>query len=118
MKVKGTQTTVQTVDVELGGDAIKTVVYSREIDYLAKALQEKLLHKFLHSLEPKFTGSRTVRKGYGRYDGKLVLVHVDADWNYHNNVGEDEDIRALTDEEEVLFKMISGVSEYIENLKK
>lgn len=118
MKVKGTQTTVQTVDVELGSESIKAVVHGQTIDYLAAVIQEKLMHKFLHSLEPKFTGKRTVRKGYGRYDGKLVLVHVDADWNYHNNVGEDEDVRALTDAEESLFKMISRLSGYIETLQK
>lgn len=118
MKVKGTQTTVQTVDVELGKESIKAVVHGQTIDYLAAVIQEKLMHKFLHSLEPKFAGKRTVRKGYGRHDGKLVLVHVDADWNYHNNVGEDEDIRALTEDEEERYKVLSNLARTITDLQK
>lgn len=116
MKVKGTQTSVQRVDVELDEAAIKSVVYAQSVESLAKAIQERLQYRFLHSLEPKFSGERAIHKGYGRYDGKLVLVHIDASWNNHNNVGEDEDIRALTDIEEQRYKDIMRITELIDVL--
>lgn len=119
MKVKGTQTTVQTVDVELNDASIKEVVYGQPIDYLATIVQEKLLRDFLNSLQPEFDGKRMIRKSWrSSNEGKLALVHVDADWNYHSNVGQDEEVRVLTDEETVKYKMLSGVAAYITALQK
>ncbi len=119
MKVRGTQTTVQTVDVELNYASIKSVVYGQTIDYLADAVQEKLLYQFLQELPPEFEGKRTIRESYRSGNkGKLALVHVDADWNYHSNVGQDEEVRVLTDEETVKYQMLSGVAAYITALQK
>ena len=119
MKVKGTHTSVQTVDVELTDASVKSVVYGQTIDYLADAVQEKLLYKFLHSLPPEFDGKRTIRESYRSGNkGKLALVHVDADWNYHNNVGEDEEVRVLTDEEVKRFNTIMGISKKIKKLQE
>ncbi|MBL5841397.1 hypothetical protein I4U30_24395 [Enterobacter asburiae] len=119
MKVKGTHTTVQTVDVELSDSAVKSVVYGQTIDYLADAVQEKLLYKFLHSLPPEFDGKRTIRESYRSGNkGKLALVHVDADWNYHNNVGEDEEVRVLTEDERSRYKVLCNISKVIKDLQK
>lgn len=119
MKVRGTQTTVQTVDVELNDASIKSVVYGQAIDYLADAVQEKLLYQFLHGLPPEFDGKRTIRESYRSGNkGKLALVHVDADWNYHNNVGEDEEVRLLTEEEWERYKALCNISKVIKDLQK
>ena len=119
MKVTGKQTIVQAVDVELNDASIKTVVYGQSTYYLAAAIQEKRLYKFLHSLPPEFAGKRTVRESYRSGNkGRLALVHVDADWDHHNNVGEDEEVRLLTDEETVKYKMIFDITLYITSLEK
>ena len=119
MKVKGTHTTVQTVDVELSDSSVKSVVYGQTIDYLADAIQEKLLYKFLHSLPPEFDGKRTIRESYRSSNkGKLALVHVDADWNYHTNVGQDEEVRVLTEDECERYKDLCGISGVIKDLQK
>lgn len=118
MKVTGKQTIVRAVDVELNDAGIKTVVYGQTADYLVAAIQEKLLYTFLHSLPPEFAGKRTVRESYRSGNkGRLVLIHVDADWDYHNNVGVDEEVRPLTEEETVKYNMICGLPDYIKKLK-
>lgn len=119
MKVKGTQTTVQTVDVELNDATIKSVVYGQTIDYLADAVEEAVQKFFLHSLPPEFDGKRTIRESYRSGNkGKLALVHVDADWNYHNNVGEDKEVRLLTEEEWGRYKELCNISKVIKDLQK
>lgn len=119
MKVKGTQTTVQSVDIEISEQEIRNVVINQTVEYLADALQEKMRRDFISKLKPDFKGTRIIREGFNQKNrGKLVLVHVDADWNYHTNVGLDEEIRPLSEEEVVKYQMISGLAHYITQLKK
>lgn len=119
MKVTGKQTVVQSVKVEINQDEIDRIIKEQDIDVITKNLQTALMDKFVNSLEPSFNGKRMVRQSfYSEKKGKLVLVHIDADWDYHNNVGEDEEVRVLTDEETVKYKMISGIPLYIESLEK
>lgn len=119
MIVKGTHTKVENVEIDLNDAGIKSVVYGQSIEYLADAIREKLFRKFLHGLAPDFVGKRVIRKSYrSGSEGKLVLVHVDADWDYHKNVGHDEEVRVLTEEEEERYKVLCGISEAIKDLEK
>lgn len=119
MKVTGKQTVVQSVNIEINQDEIDRIIKEQDIDVITKNLQTALMDKFVNSLEPAFKGKRMVRQSfYSEKKEKLVLVHIDADWDYHNNVGVDEEVRVLTDEETVKYKMISGIPLYIESLEK
>lgn len=119
MKVTGKQTIVQNVEVDISDEEIMNIVKAQTPDYLADVLTKELLRNFIYSLPADFTGERAVwetrKRGYEQF---LVLVHVDAGWDYHNNVGVDEEVRVLTDEETVKYKMISGIPLYIESLQK
>lgn len=118
MKVTGKQTVVQSVNVEINQDEIDRIIKEQDIDVITKNLQTALMDKFVNSLEPAFKGKRMVRQSfYSEKKGKLVLVHIDADWDRHNNVGVDEEVRVLTEEETVKYHMICGVSQYIDQLK-
>lgn len=118
MKVKGTQTTVQTVDVEISETEIDKIIFSQPVERTAQKLQEKMLHDFLVSLEPQFDGKRRIGPSYRSDKLGLALIHVDADWNYHNNVGEDEVVRLLTADEEERYKVLSNLAKTITDLQK
>lgn len=113
MKVKGTQTTTQLIDVEVNDSEIKKIIDSQDKMILAEAIQQKLLNKFFKRCLPSIDGEIIVRK-----DAKAgkVFVHVDADWDHHNNVGVDKEIRPLTHDEVVLYENILGLPEYIMSL--
>lgn len=118
MKVKGTQTTVQTVEVDISDAEIDNIIFSQPVERTAKKLQEKMLHDFLVSLEPSFDGKRRIGQSYRQDKPGLALIHVDADWNYHKNVGEDEVVRLLTEDEEERYKVLSNLAKTITDLQK
>lgn len=117
MKVKGTQTTTQLIDVEVNDSEIKRIVDSQDKMILAEAIQQKLLNKLFKRCLPSIDGEIIVRKDAKAGNrGTLVFVHVDADWDYHNNVGVDKEIRPLTHGEIVLYENIRKLPEYIMSL--
>lgn len=117
MKVKGTQTTTQLIDVEVNDSEIKRIVDSQDKMILAEAIQQKLLNKFFKRCLPSIDGEIIVRKDAKAGNrGTLVFVHVDADWDHHNNVGVDKEIRSLTHGEVVLYENIRKLPEYIMSL--
>lgn len=117
MKVKGTQTTTQLIDVEVNDSEIKRIVNSQDEIILAEAIQQKLLNKFFKRCLPSIDGEIIVRKDAKAGNrGTQVFVHVDADWDYHNNVGIDHEIRPLTHEEVVLYENIRKLPEHIMSL--
>lgn len=118
MKVKGTQTTVQTVDVEISDAEIDNIIFSQPVERTAQKLQEKMMHDFLVSLEPRFDGKRRIGPSYRQDKPGLALIHVDADWNYHNNVGEDEVVRLLTEQEVERYRVICNLAKTITDLQK
>jgi len=119
MKIKGTETTTKTVDVEISDLELKRVVSEQSVEFLAKVLEDKLKRAFLHSLEPKFSGSRTIRPSWKtKSKGCLALVHIDATWDYHNNKGEDEEVRLLTEDEEERYKILCNLARTIADLQK
>lgn len=114
MKVTGKQTVVQSVNVEINQDEIDRIIKEQDIDVITKNLQTALMDKFVNSLEPAFKGKRMVRQSfYSEKKGKLVLVHIDADWDRHNNVGIDEEVRVLTDIETEIYENIKSLDGYI-----
>lgn len=119
MKVTGKQTIVQNVEVDISDEEIMNIVKAQTPDYLADVLTKELLRNFIYSLPADFTGERAVwetrKRGYEQF---LVLVHVDAGWDHHNNVGVDEEVRPLTEEETVKYNMICGLRDYIKHLQK
>lgn len=112
IRVTGRKTTVQLVNVEIDENEVKSVVDSQTTDYLISALQRKLKEEFVASLPPSFAGKREIQKDT---DGELTLVHVDASWDHHNNVGIDKDVRVLTGKEQEEYLKIVTLSEYIRN---
>ena len=110
MKVTGKQTIVQSVNVEINQDEIDRIIKEQDIDVITKNLQTALMDKFVNSLEPAFKGKRMVRQSfYSEKKGKLVLVHIDADWDLHNN----EEVRVLTDIETEIYENIKSLDGYI-----
>ncbi|AFU63707.1 hypothetical protein [Salmonella phage SSE121] len=119
MKVRGTHTTTESIEVDLTDNEVEKILRSQTVEDLATVIQEKLKRYFLLSLEPKFSGSRSIRKSWkSSSGGKLALIHVDADWNYHNNVGEDREVRLLTDDEEEKYKILCNIARTIVELQK
>lgn len=119
MKVTGKQTIVQNVEVDVSDEEIMNIVKAQTPDYLADVLTKELLRNFIYNLPADFTGERTVWETRKRgYEPFLVLVHVDAGWDHHNNVGVDEEVRPLTEEETVKYNMICGLRDYIKHLQK
>lgn len=117
MKVKGTQTTTQLIDVEVNDSEIKRIVNGQDEIILAEAIQQKLLNKFFKRCLPSINGEIVVGKAAKTGNrGTPVFVHVDADWDYHNNVGVDHEIRPLTHEEVVLYENIQRLPEYVMSL--
>ncbi|MCC3722102.1 hypothetical protein [Staphylococcus haemolyticus] len=132
MKVKGTQTTVQTVDVELGDAEVLRVADSLDPHALSIILRNKLMNKFIVKLAGDRKGDLFIAERYwskhhrnvpesgeGNY---LTLIERDADFDYHNNVGVDENIRVLTKDEVKMYKTIAklpdNVLTWIVGLKK
>lgn len=117
MKVNAKQTIVQNVEVDISDEEIMNIVKAQTPDYLADVLTKELLRNFIYSLPADFTGEWAVWETRKRgYEPFLVLVHVDAWWDYHNNVGVDEEVRPLTEEETVKYNMICGLRDYIKHL--
>lgn len=118
MKVNGKQTIIQNVEVDIPDEEVMNIVKAQTPDYLADVLTKELLRNFIYSLPADFTGKRAVwetrKRGYEKF---LVLVHVDGGWDNHNNVGVDEEVRPLTEEETAKYNMICGLPDYIKQLK-
>lgn len=119
MKVTGKQTVIKSIDIELSEEEISRIVKTQPIEFLADAIQNKVMKNFIDALKPQFDGKRAIREShYQSRVGKLVLVHVDESWNYHNNVSEDKEVRPLTQDEISKYTLISGLSDRIKNMNK
>lgn len=123
MKVKGTQTTVESVEVTLSDEEVFRVANSLNIRDLAALIRGKLLDNFLLRVAGGRKGDFCITNRYwsdhvkgcpstgkGTY---LTLMERDADWDHHNNVGVDEYIRALTDDEAEQFRVINTLPDRI-----
>lgn len=109
MKVKAKQTVTSIVDVELDDKGVLEVIEKADSRILLQVLQRHLTTAFITRIRGKQQGELVVRlewvssssrhcpeRGAGSY---LALVEIDGDFDYHNNVGVDEFVRWLTDEE-------------------
>lgn len=132
MKVKGTQTTVESVEVTLTDAEVLRVANSLDAHALSILIRNKLMNKLIIKLAGGRKGdffvanrfwSKTNRDvpetGEGTY---LTLIQRDADYDYHNNVGVDETIRTLTKDEveayETINKIPDNVLTWVAGLKK
>ncbi|WAK43514.1 hypothetical protein [Cronobacter phage EspYZU12] len=132
MKVKGTQTTVESVEVTLTDAEVLRVADSLDAHALSILIRDKLMSKFIVKVAGDRKGdlfiaerfwSKNNRKvpesGEGNY---LTLIERDADFDYHNNVGVDENIRPLTKDETEAYNKINkfpdNVLTWIAGLKK
>lgn len=118
MQIKGVKKYTENVEIEIAPSEINRIVSSQSVACLAEALRKKLLSKFLTKLTDDVY-PRVVRQSFkSGKEGKMALVHVEADWDYHNNVGIDREVRLLTDEEVAVYNQILGMDRYILSLEQ
>lgn len=119
MKVKGTQTKVEAVEITLTDEEVIRVANSLDVNCLATVMRDKLFGMFIQQMTDGrkgdfFISARFLSKnnrnlpetGEGTY---LTLIERDADWDYHKNVGVDEEIRPLTKEEVDMYNAINKI---------
>ncbi|WNT48299.1 hypothetical protein SPLA5a_PHROGS00216 [Salmonella phage SPLA5a] len=132
MKVKGTQTTVESVEVTLTDAEVLRVANSLDAHALSILIRDKLMSKFIVKVAGDRKGDLFIAErfwsknnrnvpesGEGNY---LTLIERDADFDYHNNVGVDKNIRPLTKDETEAYNKINkfpdNVLTWIVGLKK
>lgn len=99
MKVKGTEHIERAVEVELDAREVGELIDNTAEEVLLHSIQCRAMQRFYERVAG-FEGSFCVRQRYEE-DGAPVyqLWEIDADWDYHNDVGIDEKIKDLTTEE-------------------
>ena len=112
MKVKGTEHIERAVEVELDAREVGDLIDHTAEEVLLHSIQCRAMQRFYERVAG-FEGSFCVRQRYEE-DGAPVyqLWEIDADWDYHNNVGIDEKIKDLTTEEVVEYTYLRG---WVEN---
>lgn len=114
MIVKGVKRTTENVELEISADEVNRIIESQDADTLSKFLQKRLMKDFIGKLKPAYSGERIIRKSFfSSLSDKFMLVNVDEDFDYHNNVGVDNEVRPLTDQELEQFFCITGLPEAI-----
>lgn len=108
MKVKGTERVERTVEVELDAREVGELIDHTAEEVLLHSIQCRAMQRFYERVAG-FEGSFCVRPRYEE-DGPSVyqLWKIDADWDYHNDVGIDEKIKDLTTEEVVEYNYLCG----------
>ena len=99
MKVKGTEHIERVVEVELDAREVGELIDHTAEEVLLHSIQCRAMQRFYERVAG-FEGSFYVQQRQ-REDGVPVyqLWEIDADWDYHNDVGIDEKVRDLTTEE-------------------
>lgn len=112
MKVKGTEHIERAVEVELDAHEVGELIDNTAEEVLLHSIQCRAMQRFYERVAG-FEGSFCVRQRQGD-NGILVyqLWKIDADWDYHNDVGIDEKIKDLTTEEVVEYIYLRG---WVEN---
>lgn len=117
MKVKGTHTVKNSVEVEISNEEVSSIIETQSFQVLTKVVQKKLLKSFIESLVPASKGNFTIHTAFQYIsDSNYLLVEVDADWDYHNNVGMDRFVRVLTKEESTKYETIKNLPEWVDKL--
>ncbi len=108
MKVKGTEHIERVVEVELDAREVEDLIDHTAEEVLLHSIQCRAMQRFYERVAG-FEGSFYVQQRQGD-DGVLVyqLWEIDADWDYHNDVGIDEKVRDLTTEEVVEYNYFCG----------
>lgn len=106
MKVKGTEHIERAVEVELDAREVGELIDNTAEEVLLHSIQCRAMQRFYERVAG-FEGSFCVRQRYEE-DGAPVyqLWEIDADWDYHNDVGIDEKIKDLTTEEAVEYNYL------------
>lgn len=112
MKVKGTERIERVVEVELDAREVGKLIDNTVEEVLLHSIQCRAMQRFYERVAG-FEGSFCVRQRYEE-DGTPVyqLWGIDADWDYHNDVGIDKKIKDLTTEEVVEYTYLCG---WVEN---
>lgn len=106
MKVKGTEHIERAVEVELDAREVWDIIDRTAEEVLLHSIQCRAMQRFYERVAG-FEGSFYVQQRQGD-DGGLVyqLWEIDADWDYHKDVGIDEKIKDLTTEEVVEYNYL------------
>lgn len=106
MKVKGTEHIERAVEVELDAREVGDLIDRTAEEVLLHSIQCRAMQRFYERVAG-FEGSFYVQQRQGD-DGGLVyqLWEIDADWDYHKDVGIDEKIKDLTTEEVVEYNYL------------
>lgn len=106
MKVKGTEHIERAVEVELDAREVGDIIDRTAEEVLLHSIQCRAMQRFYERVAG-FEGSFYVQQRQGD-DGGLVyqLWEIDADWDYHKDVGIDEKIKDLTTEEVVEYNYL------------
>lgn len=119
MQIKGVKKYTENVEIEIDPSEINRIVSNQSVACLAEVIRKKLLFKFCDKINGGIPCPSAVRESFkSGQSGKLALIHVDADWDYHNNVGIDQEVRLLTDEEVAVYNQILGLEDYILSLEQ
>lgn len=106
MKVKGTERIERAVEVELDAREVVDLIDHTAEEVLLHSIQCRAMQRFYNRVAG-FEGAFYVKQRQGE-DGVLVyqLWEIDADWDYHNDIGIDEKIKDLTAEEVVEYNYL------------
>lgn len=106
MKVKGTEHIERAVEVELDAREVGELIDHTAEEVLLHSIQCRAMQRFYNRVAG-FEGVFHVQQRQGE-DGVSVyqLWEIDADWDYHNDVGIDEKIKDLTAEEVVEYNYL------------
>lgn len=107
MQVNAKHTEVRTIKVELDDSTQVQVAQNLPTLKLVKIIKERLFKDAIDKITKGMKkATYTVASRYHEGKQRLVLIEVDASWDYHNDVGVDEVIRPLTDDEVNRFLLI------------
>ena len=106
MKVKGTEHIERAVEVELDAREVGDLIDHTAEEVLLHSIQGRAMQRFYERVAG-FEGSFYVQQRQ-EDDGAPVyqLWEIDADWDYHNDVGIDEKIKDLTAGEVVEYNYL------------
>lgn len=113
MEVNAKQTEVRIVKVELSGGEQARVAQAQTSDLLIGILSNRLEQKLVANMTSDLKkGAYCIREAYFKGERQWCLVELDADWDYHNNVGRDETLRPLSEAERAkYFQLDNSIAE-------
>lgn len=108
MFITAKATKVEQVKVELTQQNILEIISSADTDYLIKELKKRADKIFLDSLDVNIP--KESRAIANKTNGTTIM-HIDAGYDYHNNVGIDMPVRLLNELELKEFQLINKTFE-------